>query len=106
MDIFSMVAALAGIFGVVVAKVVTTIRLGQLQRTISSVEQEKHSILSNLKAASGQKKVFDANKSTLERKKTKLQGKKTRLEKELGEFGSEEERRSLQRERTRGKLIR
>ncbi len=101
-----MVAALAGIFGVVMAKVMVTVRMAQLQRTISNVETEKQKILGNLKATLGQKKVFAANKATLERKKKKLEGKRNRLQKELGEFGSEEERRSLQRERTRGKLIR
>ncbi|MBT3342274.1 MAG: hypothetical protein HN712_16070 [Gemmatimonadetes bacterium] len=106
MDIFSMVAALVAAFGVVMAKVITTVRMSQLERTISSVEHQKQTILGNLKAVSSQKKVFNANRAILERKKTKLAGRKSRLEKELGTFDQEDERRSLQREQTRGKLIR
>ena len=105
MELFSMVAALTGVVGVVIAKIITTVRMSLLQRTISTVEQEKHKVLLNLKAAAGQKKVFDADKATLERKK-KLEGKRSRLQKELGEFGFEEERRALQREQVRGKISR
>ena len=103
MELFSMVAALTGVVGVVIAKIITTVRMSLLQRTISTVEQEKHKVLLNLKAAAGQKKVFDADKATLERKK-KLEGKRSRLQKELGEFGFEEERRALQRKQVRGKI--
>jgi hypothetical protein len=106
MELFSMVAALTGVVGVVIAKIITTARMSLLQRTISTVEQEKHKVLLNLKAAAGQKKVFDADKATLERKKRKLEGKRSRLQKELGEFGFEEERRALQREQVRGKISR
>ena len=105
MELFSMVAALTGVVGVVIAKIITTARMSLLQRTISTVEQEKHKVLLNLKAAAGQKKVFDADKATLERKK-KLEGKRSRLQKELGEFGFEEERRALQRKQVRGKISR
>ena len=105
MELFSMVAALTGVVGVVIAKIITTARMSLLQRTISTVEQEKHKVLLNLKAAAGQKKVCDADKATLERKK-KLEGKRSRLQKELGEFGFEEERRALQRKQVRGKISR
>ncbi|MEC8930472.1 MAG: hypothetical protein VYB08_03595, partial [Candidatus Latescibacterota bacterium] len=74
MELFSMVAALTGVVGVVIAKIIMTARMSLLQRTISTVEQEKHKVLLNLKAAAGQKKVFDADKATLERKKKKLEG--------------------------------
>ena len=53
MGLFSMVAALTGVVGVVIAKIITTVRMSLLQRTISTVEQEKHKVLLNLKAAAG-----------------------------------------------------
>ena len=101
MEAVVMIAALALIFAVVVAKVMTTQLLSHMNRQISEVAANKQDVLNRLKTAKGQKMVLQKNKAILEKKKTKVGKQIGRLKKEMSGYKEEEDARRQRSESRR-----
>ena len=102
MEGIAMVAALTFIFGVVVAKVMTTQLVGRMNRQISQVASVKQEALNRLKTAQTQKTVVEKNRSILDKKKNKVAKQISRLKKEMQNFKEEE---AARRQRSEARKI-
>ena len=98
----AMLGALAISLSVLVAKVMTTQSIGQMNRQINEVAQIKFEAMGRLKAAQSQKAIIDRNKSILATKAAKIESKIRRLKKEMGELEEEE---SARRERSKARRV-
>jgi t-SNARE complex subunit (syntaxin) len=101
MEAVVMIAALALIFAVLVAKVMTTQLLGHMNRQISQVAANRQEVMNRLKTAQGQKMVLVKNKAILEKKKTKVTKQISRLKKEMSGYKEEEDARRQRSESRR-----
>ena len=102
MEGVAMVAALVFIFGVVVAKVMTTQLVGRMNKQIGQVASVKQEALNRLKTAQGQKMVIEKNRAILDKKKNKTAKQIARLKKEMQEFKGEE---AARRQRSESRKI-
>lgn len=102
MEGVAMVAALVFIFGVVVAKVMTTQLVGRMNKQIGQVASVKQEALNRLKTAQGQKMVIEKNRAILDKKKTKTAKQIARLKKEMQGFKEEE---TARRQRSEARKI-
>ena len=98
----AMLGSLAISLSVIVAKVMTTQLIGQMNRQINEVAQIKSEAMGRLKAAQSQKAIIDGNKSILDTKAAKIETKIRRLKKERGEMKEED---SARRERAKARRV-
>jgi hypothetical protein len=90
MEAVAMIMAVVFIFGVVIAKVMTTHLVGHMNRQISQVASVRQEVLNRLKAAQGQKMVVTKNLAMLDKKKNKVDKAIGRIKKEMQSYKEEE----------------